>query len=161
METKNIITHMSKLQARNETIINAPVNTIWRVITDINLLHKVNPGVIKATGTMNHLNATRNCEIDNKGKIGTMKERLIEIIPEKCTVWTIESDDMGMSKMLKDTRFCFNLEKVSDSSTKVVAESYYRPANLVASIMNRLMIRRTITNAQQKILENLKLLTKK
>lgn len=152
---------MSKLQARNETIINAPISSIWAVITDINLLNKVNPGIIKATGTMDRLNATRSCEVDNRGKIGNMKERLIEMVPEKCTVWTIESDDMGMSKMLKDTRFCFNLEKINDSSTKVVNESYYQPANLIARIMNGLIIRRTITKAQEKILQNLKLLTEK
>ena len=50
---------MSKLQARNEAIINAPVSKIWSLITDINQLHKVNPGVIKATGSMNQLNGTR------------------------------------------------------------------------------------------------------
>jgi hypothetical protein len=71
---------MSKLPARDETIIKAPIGRVWAVITDINLLHKVNPGVIKATGTMDHLNATRSCEIDNRGKIGNMKERLIEIL---------------------------------------------------------------------------------
>ena len=41
---------MSKLQARNESIINAPIASVWAIITDINLLHKVNPGVINATG---------------------------------------------------------------------------------------------------------------
>lgn len=152
---------MSKLQARNEAIINASIGSIWAVITDINQLHKINPGVIKATGTMDHLNATRTCDIDNRGKIGNMTERLIEMIPEKRTVWTIESDNMGISKMLKNTRFCFNLEKVSDSRTKVVNESYYQPANLVARIMNGLMMRRIIIRAQEKILQNLKLLTEK
>ncbi|MBI4945190.1 MAG: cytochrome P460 family protein [Bacteroidetes bacterium] len=39
---------MSKLQARNEMVINAPISKIWAVITDINVLHKINPGVIKA-----------------------------------------------------------------------------------------------------------------
>lgn len=43
---------MSRLQARNEAIINAPVSSVWAVITDIKQLHKVNPGVIKETGRM-------------------------------------------------------------------------------------------------------------
>jgi len=46
---------MSRLQVRAEAVINAPIGTIWSVITDINVLHKINPGVIKATGTMNRL----------------------------------------------------------------------------------------------------------
>jgi hypothetical protein len=59
---------------------------------------------------MNRLNGTRTCEIYNKGRKGTLTEKLIELVPETKTVWTIESDTMGMSKMLKDTRFCFTLE---------------------------------------------------
>jgi hypothetical protein len=39
---------MSKLQARNEAIINAPVRSIWSIITDINLLQQINPGILKA-----------------------------------------------------------------------------------------------------------------
>ncbi|MEY2829898.1 MAG: hypothetical protein RIQ33_1756, partial [Bacteroidota bacterium] len=32
---------MSKLQAHNEAIINAPISKVWVAITDINLLHKI------------------------------------------------------------------------------------------------------------------------
>ena len=109
---------MSKLQARNEAIINASISSIWAIITDINLLHKINPGVIKATGRMDKQGETRTCEMDNKGKLGTMTERLIELVPEKKTVWAIENDTMGMSKMLKDPQFCFYLEKLDDNKTK-------------------------------------------
>ncbi len=101
---------MSKLQVRNESIINAPVSQIWSIITDINLLQKVNPGVVKANGSMDKQDETRTCKFNNKGKKGTMTERLIELVPEKKTVWTIESDTMSTSKMLKETRFCFILE---------------------------------------------------
>jgi uncharacterized protein YndB with AHSA1/START domain len=86
---------MNKLQARNEAIINAPINSVWAIITDINILPKVNPGVIKATGRMDKQGETRTCEMDNKGKKGTMTEKLIELIPEKKTVWAIENDTMG------------------------------------------------------------------
>ena len=152
---------MSKLQVRTETVINAPIGAIWSVITDINVLHKVNPGVIRATGSMNRLNGTRTCEIDNKGRKGTMTEKLIELVPETKTVWTIESDTMGMSKMLKDTRFCFTLERVSDTKTKLINETWYRPANIIAKIMNRVMMKRMILKAQETILSNIKSLTEK
>ena len=152
---------MNTLQARNEVVINAPVSSIWSVITDINLLHKINPGVVRATGRMDKLRETRTCEIDNKKRKGTMTERLIDFVPEKTTVWTIESDTMGMSKMLKETRFCFTLEKVGDAKTKVIAETYYQPATLIARIMNSLMMRKMISKAQDQILFNIKVLTEK
>lgn len=151
---------MSKLQARNEAVINAPIDRIWSVITDINLLHKVNPGVVKATGTMDRLNATRTCEIVNGGRKGTMTERLIELEPNERTVWTIEDDTMGMKKMLNETRFIFHLERMDDQRTRVVSETHYAPANLIARVMNALMMRRMIGKAQTTILENIGTLTR-
>jgi len=152
---------MSKLQARNEAIINAPIGSVWAIITDINLLPKVNPGVINATGRMDKQGETRTCEMDNRGKKGTMTEKLIELVPEKKTVWAIENDSMGMSKMLKDPRFCFYLEKLEDNKTKIINESYYEPANFMVKIMNALMMKKKMGEIQEKILSNIKAIAEK
>lgn len=152
---------MSKLQARNEAIVNAPISSIWAIITDINLLQKVNPGVIKATGRMDKQGETRTCEMNNNGRKGTMTEKLIELVPEKKTVWAIESDTMGMAKMLKDPRFCFYLEKLDDNKTKIVNESYYEPANLIVRIMNALMMKKKMGQIQGQILSNIKSIAEK
>lgn len=152
---------MSKLQARNEAIINAPINSVWAIITDINLLHKINPGVISARGRMDKQGETRTCEMDNKGRKGTMTERLIELVPEQKTVWAIEEDSMGMKKMLSGTRFCFSLEKVNDKQTKVINESYYLPVTLMAKIMNALMMKKMMGKIQAKILFNIKSIAEK
>lgn len=147
---------MSELQARNEAIINAPVSTVWAIITDISRLHLINPGVIKASGRMDVEGATRTCEMDNRGRRGTMTERLVELVHEQKTVWSIEDDSMGMKKMLSGTRFCFYLEKVSDSQTRIINESYYEPVTLMAKVMNTLMMKRTMGRIQAKILSNVK-----
>lgn len=152
---------MSKLQVRTEAVIHAPIADIWSVITDIEVLHKVNPGVVRATGTMNCLNGTRTCEINNRGRKGTMTERLIEWVPGIKTVWTIERDTMGMSKMLKETRFCFNLERISDTETRVINETWYKPANMMAKVMNGIMMKKMILKAQETILNNIRSLTEK
>jgi hypothetical protein len=152
---------MSTLQARNEAIVNAPVKSIWAIITDIALLQKVNPGILNATGTMDKQGETRICEFNNKGKVGTMTERLIELVPEQKTVWTIEKDSMGMSKMLKETRFCLYLEKLDDNKTKVINESYYQPANLIAKLMNSFVMKKKMRQIQEQILANIKSLAEK
>jgi hypothetical protein len=99
--------------------------------------------------------------VNNKGKTGTMTERLVEMVPEKSTAWTIESDSMGMKKMLKDTKFCFRLEKIDDNKTKLINESYYAPANFLVAIMNALMMRKMMTKIQEQILSNVKTLAEK
>ncbi|MGE0772878.1 MAG: SRPBCC family protein [Cyclobacteriaceae bacterium] len=152
---------MSKLQARNEAMINAPISRIWAIITDISLLQKVNPGVIKATGRMDKQGETRTCEMNNNGRKGTMTEKLIELVPERKTVWAIESDTMGMAKMLKDPRFCFYLEKVDDNKTKIINESYYEPASWMVKIMNVLVMKRKMGQIQGQILSNIKSIAEK
>jgi hypothetical protein len=150
---------MENLQVRNETVINASTSKIWKVITDINMLPMVNPGVLKATGRMDMQGELRTCEISNKGRKGTMTEKLLELVPEEKTVWTIESDTMGMGKMLKNTRFCFYLQKIGDNKTRVISETYYSPANFFAKIMNSMMMKSMIAKAQTQILCNLKSIT--
>ena len=152
---------MSKLQARNETIINAPISAVWTIITDINLLPKINPGVISATGRMDKQGETRTCQMNNNGRKGTMTEKLIELVPEKKTVWTIENDSMGMGKMIRDPRFCFYLEKLDENKTKVINESYYDPANLIVKIMNALMMKKKMGQIQAQILSNIKSIAEK
>ncbi len=152
---------MSTLQARNEVVISAPIGNVWALITDIHSLQKVNPWVEKATGRMDKQGETRTCDFNNNGRKGTMTERLVELVPWQKTVWTIENDTMGMGKMLKDTRFCFYLEKLDDNRTRVVNESYYRPATLMAKIMNGLMMKRQMSKFQGQILANIKSITEK
>ena len=110
---------------------------------------------------MNELGGTRTCDIDNRGKQGTMTERLIEMEHEKRTVWTIVSDNMGMGRMLADTRFCFYLEKLGDNETRVINETHYRPVSFVAKVMNVLAMKRMIAAAQARILANLQSLAER
>ena len=102
---------------------------------------------------------TRTCEF--KGRKGTMTEKLIELVPEKKTVWAIENDTMGMGKMLIEPRFCFYLEKMGDNKTKIINESYYQPANLMVKIMNALMMKKQMGKIQEQILSNIKSIAEK
>lgn len=117
--------------------------------------------MVKVTGVMDQLNGCRTCEIINNGRPGTMIERLIQLVPERKTVWTIENDSMGMSRMLKDTRFCFHLEKTGVNKTKLINESYYATVGFAGLILNALMMKRMMTKLQKQILKNIKNLFEK
>lgn len=152
---------MSKLQTKCEAVINAPVNKIWAVITDIEQLPKLNHGAVRATGRMDKQGETRIVDVNLNGKAGTFTERLIELVPGEKTVWTIENDTMGIGKMLKETRFVTLLEKIDDSKTKVTNETYYQPLNLIAGVMSALMVKPAFGKMQEQILGNIKALTEK
>ncbi len=147
---------MSILQARNEKMIAAPVQKVWSIITDISLLPKINPGVMSASGRMDLEGATRTCEMNNNGRTGSMTEKLVELVPQKSTVWSIEHDTMGMKKMIHDSRFCFYLEAIDENQTKITNESYYTPANFLIKLMNSLMMKKKMGQIQDQILTNIK-----
>ena len=152
---------MSKPQTKCEAVINAPVNNIWALITDINQLTRLNRGAVKATGRMDKQGETRTVDVNLNGRAGTFTERLIELVPGEKTVWTIENDTMGIGKMLKETRFVTRLEKIDESKTKVTNETYYQPLNLIAGVMSALMVKPAFGKMQEQILGNIKALTEK
>lgn len=146
----------SKLQARNEIIINQPVEKIYQMITDISQLHKINPGVIKAEGKMDEVGAKRHCTIDNRGKEGKMEEKCLELVPYERTVWQLEKDNVGFTKMMDNIRFYFHLKANGPNSTFVANETHYAPRHFIAALMNSIMMRKMVGKTQQTILTNLK-----
>lgn len=151
-----MIQKKTDVQARNNIVIDAPVEKIYEMITDISLLPKINPGVLSAIGKMNEVGSSRHCTIDNRGKEGKMEERCIALMPNQKTVWSLEKDTIGFTKMMRDITFTFTLKSINVASTSVTNETAYTPRNLFARLMNSLMMKGMISKTQQKILLNLK-----
>jgi len=152
---------MKNIQVRNEKIINAPAGSIWTVITNINMLPKIMPGVVSATGRMDKEGETRICELNNGGRKGKVTEKLIELVPEKKTVWKLVDDTMGMGKLLKDTEFVFILEKQDENKTKLISESHYRPGNFIAKVLSAVVLKKMMSKTQDKILNNISQIVEK
>jgi len=96
---------MSTLQARSEAVLNASVSRVWAIVTDITLLPRINPGVIKASGAINEPNAARTCEVENKGRKAIITEKLVEFVPGKRMVWRVESDTVMLNRLIMKRMF--------------------------------------------------------
>jgi hypothetical protein len=105
---------------------------------------------------MDKLDAVRVCTIRMGKKRGSLQEKLVEFIPNKSTVWQHIEDDMGMSKMMRNITYKFELIDTGGSSTKIISESYYEPANAVAKVINPIVIKRMFHKGQRQILSNIK-----
>jgi hypothetical protein len=149
---------MATLQVKNDAVINVSVATIWSIITDITLLPQVNNSIIKVSGSIDRVNGTRICEIDNNGVIGQSTETITAIVEEKSVCWEVDDDTMGRSRKLKGLQYCISLEKVGDDQTKVSFETYYDPSNFFIDLLNFWIIKKKISTAQEKMLSNLKFL---
>jgi len=62
---------------------------------------------------------TKICEFNSKGRKGTITERLIELMRNEKTVWTMESDTMGMSKIFTHD-FVFTLKNWRQGGKRIL-----------------------------------------
>ena len=88
------------------------------------------------------------------GKPGTTEERCSAYEEATKIMWTVERDSSGFSRMVTDWRTGFSLQPQGPESTRVRAESVFRPR-----LLTRLMtpvIRRKFHQTQRTILEGLR-----
>jgi uncharacterized protein YndB with AHSA1/START domain len=147
---------MGQLQSSKQMIIHAPADQVWKIITDIDLLPKVTPDVLKAKGDMTRPGETRTIEFRSRGLIRKTTERLIDMVPQKLLVWQLESDTQLFTSQFRDTRFCFYLQKAGDFKTNVVCETCYTPATHLGEILNIVAVRKMETRRQSDMLSNIK-----
>jgi hypothetical protein len=147
---------MATLQVKNEAVINASAAAIWSIITDITLLPQINNSIIKVSGSIDRVNGTRVCEIDNNGRIAQSTETITAIVEEKNICWKVDHDTLGRGSKLKELQYRISLEKMGNDRTKVSFETYYDPCNFFMHLLNFWIIKRKISMAQEKMLSNLK-----
>src|SRR6266705_1059876 len=87
-----------------------------------------------------------------------------EQVVERCTEvehgtrisFVVERDTFGFSKMFDDFGFSFLLEPRDHQGTHVALEGFYREKNVLAHLMNALIMKRKLHHLRAGILTNLK-----
>lgn len=143
-------------QGTNTIVIEAPRERIWELLANSQRLIEWAPMVNTTTGEKESLGAVRHCDVEFNGKPGKVTERCSDFEPTKHIGWVMEQDSFGFVKMLDGLGFDFRLESIGPDTTRVINTTYYRPRNILASLMNVLMIKRNFRKVRQTALGNLK-----
>lgn len=139
---------------RDEIIVSAPAEQVWRAIEDPATHAAWHPFLTHIAGE-HALGSTRQCDVVVGKKPGKTQERCSRYEQGKAIFWTIERDTSGFSRMVSDWRAGFSLEAQGANVTRVVAQSIFAPRTLFARLMAP-MIRRRFHQTQQSILAGLK-----
>ena len=131
-----------KFQGQNELVINASVEKIWNVLIDGKVLSEWMTIVKHTTSKIESLNAVRSCEVEMNGKKGQVSEKCILFNEKKEIGWLMLTDEFGIGKMFENYSFSFELIPIDNNTTKVINRGYADPKNLVAKLMNAIMIKR-------------------
>jgi uncharacterized protein YndB with AHSA1/START domain len=143
---------MTRVHITDELRLDAPAGVVWRAIENPAEHARWHPFVSAITGG-HQLNEIRSCSVHVGRKDGTTKERCVEREDGARIVWAIEEDSTGFGRMVSDWRSGFSVAE-RDGAATVVAESTFRPSNLLVRMMLPL-IRRKFHQTQQAILRGL------
>lgn len=148
----------SKLQGRNEIVIDAGADRIWEILEDSRShLPHVLPIVnnVEIDGK-EYLGAVRRCDVNLAGRDGHTVERCIESVPNGRLSHAIEDDSFGFSRALSDFWFSFVLEPEGPHKTRVRIETHFEPHGLKGRVMSTLMMKRKFRHVREAALSNLK-----
>jgi uncharacterized protein YndB with AHSA1/START domain len=144
---------MAEVHIEDELVVNAPRSEVWRAIKDPVAHADWHPFVTRIEGE-HQLGAVRSCAVLAGKKVGKTSERCVEEEEGRRIIWSIEEDSTGFLRMASDWRAGFELES-RNGTTLVLAQSRFRPKNLIARLALP-VVRRKFHRAQQQILSGLK-----
>lgn len=71
-----------------------------------------------------------------------MVERCVEAVPDIRASFLVVDDSFGFTKVIKHYGYTVHFAPASLNGTQVTMESFYTPANPLASVMNRVLLKR-------------------
>jgi uncharacterized protein YndB with AHSA1/START domain len=147
-------------QLERDTTINAPVGVVYRLFMDNAELASWAPVVDAVThehgGDDTGLGATRTCAVTMNGKKGTMVERCVEAVADTCASFLVVDDSYGFNQMLTNYGFTAHFTPITSERTTVRLETFYTPANPIAAVLNRLVMRRKFRGVIDELLGGLR-----
>ena len=132
-----------KVQGRDEIIVNAPMETMWTLISDSKRLLDWGPPVraVQIKGPADQpegLGSYRRVDAEFDGQHGHFIEKRIEHIEGKKMAVHIEEETFGMFRLITDVGSSLEIEPVTEQQTRVIFTFFHRPKGIVGHIMNRL-----------------------
>ena len=136
----------STKQLERTTSIDAPVEVVYRLFMDNRALPDWAPVVDEVLaedgGDESGVGRTRTCAVTMDGRSGTVVERCVEAVTNVRASFVVVDDSFGFGKTLRDYGFTAHFVGRGPNETSVRIETSYTPVNLLASVLNLLMMRR-------------------
>jgi hypothetical protein len=110
--------------------------------------------VTQITGE-HRVGASRACRVELGRRPGETRERCIADETERRIAWSIEQDGTGFLRLVSDWTAGFELQADGSETTRVRAESGFRPKSFLVRAMLP-MVRRKLHVSQREILGALK-----
>ena len=147
-------------QLERTTTIDVPVEIVYELFMDNRALHEWAPVVDEVLaedgGDETGAGCTRTCAVTMNGRSGTMVERCVEAVPNRRASFVVVDDSFGFNRMLRDYSFTAHFTSRGQDKASVQIETFYTPANPIAALLNRLIMRRKFRTVVDALLDGLR-----
>jgi hypothetical protein len=106
---------------RTEITIDAPTETVWSILTDLDRYESWNPFVVSSAGTVREGERLINRIQPPGSKPQTFKPTVTEVVPGRTFEWLGHLGFRG----LFDGRHRFDLEPTSDGGTRLIHQEFF------------------------------------
>jgi carbon monoxide dehydrogenase subunit G len=137
----------AKLQGKDEIIIDAPLERVWRLIGDSTELVNWGPPVRKVevlgpSGRAEGLNSRRRVDADFDGKAGFFVERRTDHVDGRRIEYLIEEESFGIFRVMSEPGFAMEIEEAGPGRTRVVWSFFHNTKGVLGALLNPFVILR-------------------
>ena len=135
-----------------QTTVNAPVESVWRVLADIGSISKWNLGVVEShvtTDEVEGVGAGRYCDLGGRNYLD---ESVVEWEPKRRLTMRIERSNLPFKRA--DIRFV--LKQAASSTIVNVSPEYELKYGPLGRLLDLLFVRRTYRKGMEALLSGLK-----
>jgi hypothetical protein len=134
----------SRLQGRDDIIVDAPTRILWQLISDSNELPNWGPPVrsievISNVGSAEKLGTARKVQAEFGRKSGYFLEHRVEHVDGHKVAYLIDEDSFGLDRFLLRPGFSLELNSTEDQATRVTFSFFHDPKGFKGRILNPLI----------------------
>jgi hypothetical protein len=131
----------SRLQGRDDIVVDAPTPILWQVISDSKELPNWGPPVrsvevISQDEGAEKLGSARKIQAEFGRKSGYFIEHRVEHVEGRKIGYLIDEDSFGLDRILLRMGFSLELDATEDQATRVTFSFFHDPKGLKGLVMN-------------------------
>ena len=134
----------SRLQGRDDIVVDAPIQILWELISDSYELPNWGPPVrsvkvMADDAEAEKLGSARKVQAEFGRKSGYFIEHRVEHVEGRKIGYLIDGDSIGMAGILLRMGFSLELDPTEDQATRVTFSFFHDPRGLKGRVINPLI----------------------
>ena len=132
------------LQGKDDIVVDAPAELLWRLVADSNELPNWGPPVrtvevMTEEGQQERLGTARKVHAEFGRRSGYFLEHRVEHVAGRKVAYLIDEETFGLSRLVSRPGFSLELDPMGEQRTRVIFSFFHDPRGLRGRTLNPLI----------------------